>query len=219
MSVSTITKPTSPATIASAGKARSTEPLTLAQAMTAVDTAGSANGRAVATLASIVLARFTQHATALAWQVVAAPGSDPIGILPKTSKSEVLASVWQDATGSRKAPATESRTASQKAVGQYLSRFARVATNMAYGLPGVADLATATESVKAIAASESDSRESAATIAARAAQVAYLAWLSGQTQDVRQSFKSVETLLTSSGRDHGRAFVAYLTARLDALGE
>lgn len=214
----TITAGSAVARIAGAGKASPVKSLTIAQAIAQVNTATGNADTASATLASVVLATFKARAQGHTVRILDDDDAVKV-ILPKDTKSQVLADVWQAATGSRKAPETATRSKGEKLTGEYLSRFARVAMNMAYGLDAMTDYPAVQESIKAIATSEKEHKDSAESRASALAKVALDAWLTGQTQDIRNSFKSVELLMTGTAREHCPAFLAHLNARHALTGE
>lgn len=180
----------------------------LADALAAVSVARDGDDTARATLADITRARYVFHASRYAHDRAG------VAVLPDTLKSDVAARMWMDATGSRKSPATADRTGGERSFAQYVSRSATVATDIVYGLAGLADAATARESYTAILADRKQEREDGDRAVARVAHTEYVAWRDALPTRDRDALARVVALMTetSVGRDHTPAFVAVLSA-------
>ena len=109
-------------------------PDALRAAIAAVDSASDSDTRSRGALKAATLARFSFHADRLSVELQGG------AFLPSNLKSEAQSRVWRDATGESKPVPAKDRTAGQTSLGQYLSKFAKVATDLTYG--GIAELVT-----------------------------------------------------------------------------
>lgn len=180
----------------------------LADALAAVSVARDGDDTARATLADITRARYVFHASRYAHDRAG------VTVLPDTLKSDVAARMWMDATGSRKSPPTADRTGGEKSFAQYVSRSATVATDIVYGLDGLADAATARDAYASILADRKEERADGDRAVARVAHAEYVAWRDALPTRDRDALTRAVVVLTgnSVGREHVAAFVAILGA-------
>lgn len=208
MSAATIT----PAAVAAATVAApTTDSDALAAAVAAVSLASDGDTSARATLAAVSLARFAAHAAR--YSVT----RDGVTVLPDNAKRDVQALVWLEATGRVTPPAAKERTPGETSLGQYASRYATVATNMAHGVAALADTESANEAYAAIsdarAAAKANEKAAADALAEMADRAAFEQWLSTQPRELATAFAKVTHALTKGdAAPHAAAFVAIVTA-------
>lgn len=156
----------------------------LQAAMAAVDAGTNVTDTAAGTLKAITLARYAFHASALAIQHAGKP------VLPSNLASAARNLVWRDATGDTVPVPAKERTPSQVSLGQYLSKFGKVATDLAYGvehLSTVADVETASSEISDVV---KQSRENSARILADKAGREYTAWFDALPSGTRAAIKA-----------------------------
>lgn len=178
---------TTTATLAPVAPLADVEPmLTLADAIATVDASTGTDKRARGVLASLVLTEYVRIATKYARPV------GGVRVLPSNHKGEVSAQLWLLATGNTKPVPAKERTAGETSLGQYLSRYGKVAADMANGLDALGSPEEANEAYKVITSTDGDA-------ATHAANVAFVAWLSGQSPEVQKAFKVVKRALATDG--------------------
>lgn len=136
-------------------------PALLAAAIAAVDTSSATDTVAKGTLRDLALQSFRYHAAHLARDL------HGVQVLPTNLKKVAQGLVWRDATGNDKPVKTDERTPGQTSLGQYLSKFAKVATDEVSGMAGLESLAVVDECATAIdtankTADEADKRRQTA---------------------------------------------------------
>lgn len=212
--VTTVNLGTSPAT-----PTLEDAPATLRAAIAAVDAATDADSTASATLEHVTRERFAFHAAKFARPVATRDGStpcEPFDVLPDDYKSAAQRLVWRDATGSDTPVPVKERTAGLKSLGQYLSRCARVATDVTYGgvavLTDDSEYVEATEAIVDAAKVAKDAKE---LTLANTAAAEFTEWLDKLAGDKRAALKLVLAIFDGSDSvalTHRAAYVAKLTA-------
>ena len=175
-------------------------------AVAAVDSTSTYSEAATSTLASATLARFAFHAARYVREV------DGVDILPESARKDVAALVWLDATEHVTPPAAKDRTKGQTSLGQYVSKYGTVATDLAFGTSWLATTVTAGEAYTDISKVKAEAKaEEAAKLAAMeefAAQGAYEAFLATLSDKRRAEVSRVFALFTTDGREHAASFIA-----------
>jgi hypothetical protein len=167
--------------------------------------------RATVSLASKVLGRYIARASR--YFVT----KDGVVVIPESDRDEVRAMVWLDATGRTTAPTGDDKTSTTTSIGQYVSQFGTVATNLAYGIQYLTGPGAAKDAYKSI--SDDKNKAKAADKAKRDALAiiaegdAYRAFLANVSESMRDAFALVtDTLTQPIGRKHAAAFVATLAS-------
>lgn len=234
MTTAIVTRTINPATIAATGKARTIKPTVLAPvarntvnvepdadtvptveefraALAAVDSTVTYSKAAGDTLAAVTLARFVFHASRYSREI------DGVEVLPESSRKDVAALVWLDATEHVTPPSAKDRTSGETSVGQYVAKFGTVATNLAYGLEWLPTPTVAGEAYSDISKAKGEAKAAEvaklADMEEYAASVAYEAFLLTLAPNTRASVASVVKLFTNdSGREHAASFIATIVS-------
>jgi hypothetical protein len=168
------------------------------EALATASNAGADASYATATLQRYALARYRVAIDTLKNTTGAIEG---VPVLRDSSKRDVSAIVWLEATGSLSAPAAKDRTSGETSLGQYLSKFGRVATDGDYGLAYLSGTAAVEEAYDAIS---KDSRDAKTAKEDRA----FTVWLSGQSDTVKSAWTAVhEAMRTEGGKEHTAAML------------
>lgn len=181
----------------------------IAAANVTADVSGS-NARA---LYAVVRARYAYHAATFSHPVNVGTDDAPrvLAVLPTTFRTDVASLMWRDATGTAKAVPAAERNAGIRSFAQYVSRFAGVASSMAFGvdaLNGDADARAAEAALKV--EKEREGKRNARTRRARAF-AAFIAWRDALPQDRRAAVMLAFDLLTDGpGVEHAEAFATSL---------
>jgi len=183
----------------------------LRDAVTAHELATTDKERAVTSLASKVLARYTFRAARYVTDHAGVP------VLPESERKEVMALVWLDAVGRTSAPTGEDKSSTTTSIGQYVARFGTVATNLDYGMQYLTGPGAAKDAYESISADKSRAKlaESAKrdALAIIAQGDAYREFLANVSESMRDAFALVtDTLTQPIGREHAAAFVATLAS-------
>lgn len=181
----------------------------LQAAVAAVSVSGDANKTAAASLARLVLEHYAFHAARYARRV------DGVRVLPDARKRDVATFLWLAATGNPSPVPVKERTPGEVSLSQYVSRYARVATDADYGMEALADTETVNAAYGAILDSNREAKANEADAAQALADMAdtraYGEWLTSQTADVQRAFKTVIHALKNDGAPHVHAVVLAVT--------
>jgi hypothetical protein len=135
--------------------------------MAAYDAQAISGTDAVKYLERAALASFRDSASSLASSL------DGREVLPRNLKSAAQAIVWRAATGHPVPVPAADRSPAERALGDYLSRFATVATNAAHGIASLTTPADVRRHAKDISAAAKESKDSEATRARNALAARY----------------------------------------------
>lgn len=172
----------------------------LAAAVAAVSAGSDATGAATAQLLSLTL---TAYATAVA-TTPGATGSRDDGhvVLFDNARSFIASTVYALATGSLALPSAKDRSKGEATLGQYVSRMARVATDLTDGGVGaLSDVDTFNAAHDLIAEKAAATKESAA-------DRAFTVWLSGLNEaDAKAITRTIALMGADTADDHRAAFI------------
>jgi hypothetical protein len=158
-----------PASIAARGAIVATPAAlaTLSDIMRDYDAAAAKGASASQYLERAALASFRDSAASLASSL------DGREVLPRNLKGAAQAIVWRAATGHPVPVPAADRSAAERALGDYLSRFATVATNAGFGIASLTTPADVRRHAKDISAAAKESKDSEATRARNALAARY----------------------------------------------
>lgn len=180
-------------------------PDALAAAVAAVSVATDTDTAARSALGTAAVARFVFHARRY---MVTREGR---AILPDNHRKAVAVMVWLDATGSPVAPGAKERTPGETSLGQFISRYTKVATDMDYGIDALTSHADANAAYKAIgeaaSAAKANENSAAEALAVIADDEAFQVWLGTQKAELTTAFKHVAHALKGDGSPYVDAFV------------
>lgn len=183
-------------------------------AMTARDAAADDDDDTAAALTAKVFDRYTLHASRVARTV------DGIKALLPDDAKRVRLAVWNDA-GFSEAPdaAARKNSAAVRTIGQYVSRFAKVGQNLAYGLDAMGTAKDAAAADVAITADVAKVKKAAAAKddadVASKAEAALVAWRATLNNVESAALSRVEKLFTGTGAVHFPAYVLMLNAKVN----
>lgn len=187
--------------------------------ITTRDAAAADDDATAADLTDRIFTRYAFHAAPLA-RVIGKPGDDAgtKALLPDDAKRVRLA-IWNDA-GLSEAPDAAARKDSVafRTIGQYVSRFAKVAQNLDYGIPAMTTRKDADAAADAISADVAKVKKADAAKAEEdtrdAARVALVAWRATLDNADAAALSRVEHLFTGTGAVHFPAYVLMLNAKV-----
>lgn len=189
---------------------------TFRSAIAAVTSSDAGATACIANLQAITLERYTFHAARYA------ETRDGIDVVPADVKRIVTARVWRDATGSDVPPTVEVRKTDKglKSVGEYLSRFARVATNMAHGVSALETVDSFKVALEEITESDKSSRDKVARIEADALNREFVAWMDALPSSDRAALtRTIQLFAAGEGAaEFAPLYVAKLTKSAENTG-
>ncbi len=189
----------------------------LRDALSAFDVVSDVTGANARALYDVVRARYAYHAASFAHLVETGDENTraTVAIVPDTFRTDIAGLMWRDATGNRKPVETALRTPGQRSLGQLVSRFAGVVTNMSHGVDALADSESARKAEADIkAAKDKASKQTARTRRARN-HAAFIAWRDALPQRQREALVLAFDLVTDGpGTEHAEAFA---TAIMNAV--
>lgn len=201
----TIVTPVTPASIAARGSV-TVAPValsSLADIMAAYDASAASGASSSQYLERAALASFRDSAASLASSL---EGRE---ILPRNLKSAAQAIVWRAATGHPVPVPAADRSASERALGDYLSRFATVATSAGFGVASLTTPADVRRYAKDISAAAKESKDTEATRARNALASRYSRAREAMTKGQRDAHVIVAEFYAAG---NGRAEFAPLYA-------
>lgn len=172
----------------------------LSAALAAVTASSNANGQATATLHALTLDAYRAA-------IASTPGAtgtrdDGHVVLFDNAKSYVASTVIAAATGMLALPSAKDRTKGETSLGQYLSRIARVATDLTDGGVGALDSFESYVNAYDTITGDAAARKNAA------ADRAFTVWLSGLNKDDAAAItRTIALIGHDSADDHRAAFI------------
>lgn len=179
----------------------------LSHAVTMVSETSDDDKATRGTLHVVALSCYRLHALAMA------SVKEGVTVLPSNYAATVASLVWRDATGNPKSPAVKERTAGQKALGEYISKFSRVAQDETFGIDMLCSVRDMANASKAITDGAKADKERGALLAEAEADDEFRFWLSAiPNADSSTLYRAIDLLAQSSvSITHAAAFMRAVT--------